>query len=137
MLLRSVIRLFLAWLFNLSFTNIFVLKLSYNTVANFKRIPGQMYLLMVLKVCHDSFAYKVEDTGASLTILSLSDYPSENVSNLSNEAHRLIKIIKGGYCLHYQLESTRILQVCKTQSDYFNQSILNLLNKVLETEKAH
>jgi len=93
--------------------------------------------MVVLEFCHALFAYKMEDAATSLTDLSLSDHPGENVSKLSNKAQRFIKIVKGGHCLPYQLGSTLILQVYKTQSDYFNRSMFNLLDKELEMEKAH
>ena len=59
------------------------------------------------------------------------------MSKLSNEAQRLIKIMRGGYSLPYQLGSTQIRDVCTTRSEYFNRFMINLLNKTLEMEKSY
>ena len=93
--------------------------------------------MMVIEVCHASFVYKIDDADIILTALCLAEFPGENVSKFSNEAQRLIKIMKGGYSLPYQIGSTLIRKVCTTQSDYFNCSMLNLLDKTLEMEKSH
>ena len=49
----------------------------------------------------------------------------------------LIKMMKGGYALPYQLDYQVIQKVCVTESQYFNQSIFNLLDNVLTMENAH
>ena len=69
--------------------------------------------------------------------LSLSEFPGENVSKFSNEAQRLLKIMKGGYALPYQLGSEILEKVCTTQSLYFNRSMFNLLDHAFDLEKNH
>ena len=90
---------------------------------NFKKIPGSVYLMMVLDVCHESFSFKLEDAAKSLKTLSLADYPGENVSKFSNEVQRLVKVLKGGYALPYQTGSQIVRKVCNTQSLYFNRTM--------------
>ena len=82
-----------------------VVQFSHSTI--FKKLPGQVYLMMVLEVCHASFAYKMDEAAKSLENLRLADFPGENISKFSNEAQRLIKIMCGGYSLPYQLGSFR------------------------------
>jgi len=93
--------------------------------------------MMVLEVCHASFAFKMDDAAESLTALTVDTFPGENISKFANEAQRLIKIMKGGYALPYQLGSQLIQKVCATQSQYFNRSMFNLLDNVLAMEKSH
>jgi len=45
--------------------------------------------------------------------------------------------MKGGYSLLYQLGSQVIQKVCATQSQYFNLSMFNLLDRTLSMEKAN
>ena len=90
---------------------------QHSHVDNFKKLPGQVYLMMVLEVCHASFSYKMDEAADKLTALQLSDFPGENISKFANESQRLIKIMQGGYSLPYQLGSTLLRKVCMTQSD--------------------
>ena len=106
-------------------------------VPNFKKLPGQVYMMMTLDVCHASFAFKMEEAAETLNDLSLDSFPGENISKFANEAQRLIKIMQGGYSLPYQLGSTVLRKVCTTQSDYFNRSMFNLLDSSLSMERKH
>ena len=110
---------------------------QYNHMDNFKKYPGSIYLMMVLEVCHASFSFKMDEAGKSLEALTLSDFPGENISKFSNEAQRLIKIMKGGYALPYQLGSQILQKVCNTQSLYFNRTMYNLMDHALKLEKDH
>ena len=60
---------------------------------------------MVLEVCHASFSSKINDTTIKLEERELSAFPGENINKFANEAQRLIKIMKDGYALPYQLGS--------------------------------
>merc|ERR1740124_651011 len=110
---------------------------QHNHVPSFKKLPGNVYLVMVLDVCHASFAFRMDDAAKSLSALMLETFSGENVSKFTNEAQRLIKIMKGGYALPYQLGSQLIQKVCAIQSQYFNRSMFNLLDNSLALEKAH
>ena len=70
-------------------------------MKQFKKLSGSVYLMMILEVCHASFAFKMDDAAKSMEDLALTTFPGENVSKFSNEAQRLIKIMKGGYALPY------------------------------------
>ena len=59
----------------------------------------------------------------------------KNARKFLNKAQRLIKCMKGGHSLSYQLESTLIWKVCSTQSEYFNRTMYNYMDKVLAMEK--
>jgi len=50
-------------------------------VPSFKKLPGNVYLVMVLNVCHASFVFKMDDAAKSLSALTLETFPGENVSN--------------------------------------------------------
>ena len=110
---------------------------QYNQVSSFKKLPGQVYLMMVLQVCHASFASKMDDTASSVAALDFTNVSGGEISQFTNESQCLVKIIKGGYSLPCQLGSTILRKVCATQSDYFNRTIFNLLDKTLEMEKSH
>jgi len=84
----------------------------HNHVPSFKKLPGIVYLMMVLDGCHASFAFKMDDAAKSLSTLTLETFDGENVSKFASEAQRLIKIMKGGYTLPYQLGSQLIQKVC-------------------------
>ena len=71
--------------------------------STFKKCPGKIYLMMVLQVCHASFSYKLDKAATKFASLRLVDFLDENISKFANEAQRLIKILKGGYSLSYQL----------------------------------
>ena len=93
--------------------------------------------MMVLDVCHTSFSFKLDDATDSITALTLSSSPSDNISKFTNEVQRSIKMMKRGYDLQYQLGSQLVLKSTKTQSDYFNRSIFNLMDNALAIEKSH
>jgi len=61
----------------------------------FKKLPGSIYLMMVLEVCHASFSFKMDDAATKREALTLAEFPGENISKFANEAQRLIKIMKG------------------------------------------
>jgi len=110
---------------------------QFNHMPKFKRLPGSVYLMMVLDVCHASFAFKMDNAAKILTKLSFATFPGENVSKLSNETQRFIKIMKEGYALPYYLGSQIIQKVCSTPSMYFNRTMYNLLDRVLALKKGH
>lgn len=87
---------------------------QYDEQMNFKRLPGQVYLMMILNVCHASFAFKLDDASDKLRELKLIDYPGENVSQFANEAQRLVKVIMGSYTLPYQLGSQLVRKIYDT-----------------------
>ena len=72
---------------------------QFNHTNSFKKLPGSVYLMMVLDVCHASFSCKMDETADKLEALDLGTYPGENVSKFANETQRLIKIMKDGYAL--------------------------------------
>ena len=106
-------------------------------MKQFKKLPGSVYLMMILEVCHASFAFKMDDAAKSLEDLALTAFSKENASKFLNEAQRLIKIIKVEYALPYQLGSKLINDACATQSLYINRTVHNLLDHALVMEKRH
>jgi len=83
-----------------------------NHTPLFKKLPGSVYLMMVLEVCHTSFTFKIDKATKSLDALYLANFPRENISKFSNETQRLIKILKGGYTFSCQLGSQILNKVC-------------------------
>jgi len=110
---------------------------QFNHMPKFKKLPSSVYVMMVLDVLHASIAFKMDDAAKRLTELSSATFPDENVSKFSNETQRLIKIMKGGYALPYQLGSQIIQKVCNTQSLYFNRTMYDLLDHALALERGH
>ena len=78
---------------------------QFSYIPSFKKIPGNIYLVMVLEEYHASFSCKMDEATASLHALDLSAYPGENISKSANEAYLLIKIMKDSYALPYHLGS--------------------------------
>lgn len=93
--------------------------------------------MMVFGVCHGSFSFKTDQAGKRLEALTMIDFPGESISKFSNEAQRLINIMKGSCALPYQLGSQIFQKVCTTQSLYFNRSMFTLMDHTLKLEKAH
>ena len=93
--------------------------------------------MMSLEVYHASFAFKMDEAAKSLDVLLLADFPGKNISKFLNKTQNLIKILKGGYVLPYQLGSQILNRVCSTQNLYFNCSMFNLLEKAPALENAH
>ena len=109
---------------------------QHNHIPLLKKFPGNIYLIMVLEVCHTSFAFKMGDADTSLEAVSLNIFPIENVSKFANEAQRFIKTMEGVYALPYQLSSQLLQKVCASQSPYFNRT-MQLTWFFLAMEKAH
>jgi len=61
---------------------------QHNHIPSFKKLPGNLYLMMVIDVCHVSFSFKMDDAAKSLSELTLASFAGENVSKFSNEAQR-------------------------------------------------
>jgi len=98
---------------------------QHNYVPSFKKLPGNVYLIMVLKVCHALFTFKMDDGLNILDALSFQAFPGENVSKFANEVQYIIKIMKGVCALPYQLGSQILQKVCASQSPHFNRSMYN------------
>ena len=110
---------------------------QFSHTSSFKKLPGNIYFMMVLEVCHALFSCKMDEAAASFQALDLGAYPGENISKFANEAQHLIKIMKDGYALPYQLGSQLVTKVCSTQSLYFNRIMFNVMDHVLAMEKSH
>ena len=76
---------------------------QFSHMIAFKKLPGSVYLMMVIDICHASFSCKMNDTAIKLESLDLSAFPGENIGKFTNEAQRLIKVMNDGYALPYQL----------------------------------
>ena len=110
---------------------------QFSHTSSFKKLPGNIYFMMVLEVCHALFSCKMDEAAASFQALDLGAYPGENISKFANEAQHLIKIMKDGYALPYQLGSQLVTKVCSTQSLYFNRTMFNVMDHVLAVEKSY
>ena len=69
---------------------------QFNHTASFKKLPGSVYIMMVLDMCHEPFSYKVDEAAVNLEALELSEFSGENISKFANEVQQLIKIMKDG-----------------------------------------
>ena len=109
----------------------------FSHLADFDDFPGQVYFMMVLDVANTSVAYDIEAAETSFKNLQLSSYPGENISTLSTEALRLIKIMKTGYSLRVSLGSELLEKVTKTESEFFNRKVFGHLESTLTMEDEH
>ena len=75
-------------------------------------------------------------TGARyyFTNLALSDYPGQNVVNISTTALKLIKIMQQGNAPPLDIGYKLLLKVYDTSFDYFNQQVFTHLGKALTLE---
>ena len=105
--------------------------------SEFDDFPGQIYFIMVLEVSNASVAQDIEKAAEDYKELNLATYPGQNISDFATDALRHIKIMQGGYALAYQTGSSLIRKVCKTESDYFNRTMYNHLDKARKMEDEH
>ena len=111
------------------------IRIRYGHYDNFKRLPGQVYFMMILDICNTSADHDIEAATTSFRKLALvADYPEENIEAFTSEALRLIKIIKGTYALPYTLSSDLLNKVSSTSADFFNRTVFTYLDKVSEME---
>ena len=64
----------------------------------------------------------------------MGSYAGESIEEYATEAQRLIRIMMAGYALPYNTGSDLLMKVTKTESDYFNRTMFNLLDKVRDME---
>ena len=102
-----------------------IIKIHFSHYAAFDDLPGQVYIMMVLYVCNSSILIDIEGASTPFESLALKDFRGEKLSALSTTAFKYIKIMKGVYALHSKLGTILLLKVQKTESEIFNQSILD------------
>ena len=109
----------------------------FSHLPDFDDFPGQVYFMMVLDVANTSVAYDIEAAETSFRSLQLSSYPGENISSLTTEALRLVKIMQTGYSLRVSLGSELLEKVTKTESEFFNRKVFGHLETTLTMEDEH
>ena len=120
-------------------TSAFYEKISirYGHRKDFKPLPGSCLLVMALETCNASVSHDIDGAAAKFAALTLKTYPGENVSDFSNEALRLIKIMQGGYALPVNTGSRLLQKVTGTACEEFNRKIFNLLDYVKTMEHKY
>ena len=111
--------------------------IRYGHRKDFKRLPGSCLLVMALETCNASVSHDIDGAATAFANLSLDTYPGEDVSDLSNEALRLIKIMQGGYALPVNTGSRLLQKVTSTSCEEFNRKIFNLLDVVKTMEHKY
>ena len=106
----------------------------FSHVANFARLPGQVYLMMVLDTCHSSASLDIDTARENFANLKLSSFPGENVGAFGVEALKLIKIMNTGYAMEVTVGLKMLRKITNTSNDYFNRKVYNLLDKARELE---
>ena len=109
----------------------------YGHLPDFKTLPGSCLLLMALETCNASVSHDIDGAAQAFANLSLDNYPGENVADLSNEALRLIRIMKGGYALPVNTGSRLLQKVACTSCEEFNCKVYNLLDSVKQMEHKY
>jgi hypothetical protein len=89
----------------------------YGHMKDYKRLPGSCLLIMALETCNASVSHDIDGAAAAFESLNLNDYPGEQVSDMANEALRLIKIMQGGYALSVPTGSRFLKKVSATSSE--------------------
>ena len=59
---------------------------QHNHMPLFKKLPGNVYLMMFLDVYHALFVFKMDNAAKSLSELTLASFAGENVRKFANEA---------------------------------------------------
>jgi hypothetical protein len=111
--------------------------IRYGHLPDFKKLPGSCLLLMALETCNASVSHDIDGAARAFADLTLDSYPGENVSDLSNEGLRLIRIMKGGYALSVNTGSRLLQKVSNTSCEEFNRKVFNLLDKVKQMEHKY
>ena len=107
----------------------------YDHMDDFEDVPGQIYLKMVMEACHASVSLDISSATSSLTSLSLSAFPGENISDFATEALRLLKIlIAGSYSIDYQWGTKILIKVTNTSTQYFNLAMWDLFKNAKKME---
>ncbi len=88
---------------------------------NFNDVPGSVLVAMALETCNASVSHDIDGAAKAFEELTLDNYPGENITNLTTEALRLLKIMKGGYALPVHTGSRLFMKVTKTSSEEFNR----------------
>jgi hypothetical protein len=92
---------------------------------------------MALETCNASVSHDIDGAVAAFDQLNLNNYPGEQVSDMANEALRLIKIMQGGYALPVSTGSRLLKKISATSSEEFNRKIYNLLDHVKTMEHKY
>ena len=106
----------------------------YGHRQDFKTLSGACLLVMALETCNASASLDVDEATAALAALTLDNYPGENVSDMMNEALRLIKIMKTAFMIPNNTGSRLLQKLTKTSSEEFNRKIFHLLDQVKNME---
>jgi hypothetical protein len=109
----------------------------YGHLPDFKKLPGSCLLLMALETCNASVSHDIDGAAQAFANLNLDNYPGENVADMSNEALRLIRIMKGGYALPVNTGSRLLQKVARTSCEEFNRKVYNLLDSVKQMEHKY
>ena len=108
----------------------------YDHLDDFDDFPGQVYLKMVMEVCHASVSLDISASEARLLDIKLSEFPGENVADFISEVLRLLKILLTGYSIHYQWSTRIIRKVTETNSPYFNRTMWVLYDNAKRMEDS-
>ena len=76
-------------------------------------------------------------TKKKLEALDLNAYPGENITDLADEAQRLLKIMQGAYALPVNTGSTLINKLTGTTTEFFNRKMYALLDVVMTLEMEY
>jgi hypothetical protein len=109
----------------------------YGHLPDFKKLPGSCLLLMALETCNASVSHDIDGAAQAFVNLTLDSYAGENVADMSNEALRLICIMKGGYALPVNTGSRLLQKVARTSCEEFNCKVYNLLDTVKQMEHKY
>jgi hypothetical protein len=108
--------------------------IRYGHQDNFNEVPGSVLVAMALETCNASVSHDIDGAAKAFDELALDTYPGENITNLTTEALRLLKIMQGGYALPVHTGSRLLMKVTKTSSEEFNRKVFALLDPVKEME---
>ena len=92
---------------------------------------------MALKSCNAAVSHDIDGAAQAFANLSLDNCSGGNVADMSNEALRLIRIMKGGYALAVNPGSRLLQKVARMSCEEFNRKVYIRLDSVKQMEHKY
>jgi hypothetical protein len=99
--------------------------------------PGNVLLMMVLKVCNASVSCDIEGTQEKFDALILDNFPGEDMYALGAEAQKHVKILQTGYALPICTGYKYLGKLTATSCERMNRKVFTIYDDVKEMEDRY
>jgi hypothetical protein len=110
------------------------MRVKYYHDINFYDYPGCVLVMMALEISNASVSYDIKGAQVKLDQLTLSNYPGEDVAAFCSDSQTQIKVMQSGYAPPIRVGSKLLMKCTKTECEYFNRKVFDLLDKVKDME---